>query len=74
VHRRHLHRYQPAGAAGTVDAQVTTPGGTSPTSAADHYTYVAPLAVTTAALPAATLRAAYTATLAAAGGTPPYTW
>jgi hypothetical protein len=29
-----------------VDVTVTTPGGTSPTSAADHYTYVAPPTVT----------------------------
>jgi len=32
----------------------------------------APLAITTAALPAATLGTPYTATLAATGGTPPY--
>jgi len=31
----------PAGAAGTVDVRVTTVGGTSATSAADHYVYVA---------------------------------
>ena len=31
----------PAGAAGTVDITVTTPGGTSTTSAADQFTYVA---------------------------------
>ena len=31
-------------------------------------------AVTTTSLPAATLGAAYSATLAASGGTPPYTW
>ena len=30
----------PAGSAGTVDITVTTPGGTSATSAADHYAYV----------------------------------
>src|SRR5215472_16727301 len=29
----------PAGGVGTVDVTVTTPGGTSTTSAADHYTY-----------------------------------
>ena len=32
----------PAGAAGTVDITVTGPGGTSATSVADRYTYVAP--------------------------------
>jgi hypothetical protein len=36
----------PAGAAGTVDIRVTTPGGTSATSAADHYTYAGPPTVT----------------------------
>jgi YVTN family beta-propeller protein len=36
----------PAGAAGTVDVTVTTPGGISAASAADHYTYIAPPAVT----------------------------
>ncbi|MET3987943.1 IPT/TIG domain-containing protein [Streptomyces sp. PvR034] len=34
----------PAHAAGTVDVQVTTPGGTSPTSGADRFTYVDPAA------------------------------
>jgi hypothetical protein len=33
-----------------------------------------PLSITTTALPAATAGAAYTATLTATGGTPPYTW
>ena len=32
----------PAGAAGTVDVTVITPGGTSATSASDQYTYTAP--------------------------------
>ena len=36
----------PAGSAGTVDVTVTTPGGTSATSAADHYTYAAAPTVT----------------------------
>ena len=31
----------PAGTAGTVDVRVTTPAGTSPVSAADHFTYKA---------------------------------
>ena len=31
----------PAGTPGTVDILVTTPGGTSPSSSADHYTYTA---------------------------------
>ena len=36
----------PAGSAGTVDVTVTTPGGTSATSANDQYTYVTPPTVT----------------------------
>ncbi|MDR6769124.1 hypothetical protein J2W88_004432, partial [Acidovorax delafieldii] len=36
----------PAGSAGTVDVRVTTTGGTSATSAADQYTYVAAPTVT----------------------------
>lgn len=36
----------PAGTTGTVDVTVTTPGGTSATSAADRYTYVPPPLVT----------------------------
>ena len=36
----------PAGAAGTVDVSVTTPGGTSANTAADDYTYVEAPAVT----------------------------
>jgi IPT/TIG domain/Divergent InlB B-repeat domain len=36
----------PGHSAGTVDVLVTTPGGTSPDTAADDYTYVAPPAVT----------------------------
>jgi hypothetical protein len=32
---------EPAGAAGTVDVTVTTPGGTSPTGSTDHFRYVA---------------------------------
>jgi hypothetical protein len=40
----------PAHAAGTVDVVVTTTGGTSTTSASDHYTYVAPSAPTVSAV------------------------
>lgn len=36
----------PAGAAGTVDVTVTTPGGTSVTSAADQFTYLTPPTIT----------------------------
>jgi hypothetical protein len=39
--------HAPGGSAGTVDVTATTAGGTSATSAADHYTYVAPLKTVT---------------------------
>ena len=35
---------------------------------------VGPLAITTASLPGGTVQTAYSATLAATGGMPPYTW
>jgi hypothetical protein len=43
VDSTHLSAVAPAAAAGTVNVTVTTPGGTSATSAADEFTYVAPL-------------------------------
>ena len=44
---RHLdHRHLPGRPTGTVDVTVTTPGGTSATSAADQFTYVAAPTVT----------------------------
>ena len=54
----------------------TTPGGTSSTSAADVFTYVAPPGFhnVTTSLPTATRGAAYSATLSAADGVPPYRW
>ena len=42
----------PSHAAGIVDVSVTTPGGTSATSAADQYTYVAPVPTFTSISPA----------------------
>jgi hypothetical protein len=39
----------PAGTAGTVDLTVSTPGGTTATSSADHYTYDLPPTVTSVA-------------------------
>jgi IPT/TIG domain len=41
----------PAHAAGTVDVTVTTPGGTSATSSADQFTYVAPAPTVTGVSP-----------------------
>ena len=41
----------PAGAAGTVNITVTTPGGTSATAAANQFTYVAPAPTVTAITP-----------------------
>ncbi len=69
---------KPAGPAGTSDfiAEVTD-SESSPASATaleSITVVVTPLAVTTAALPAATAGVAYSATLAAAGGVAPYSW
>ena len=63
----------PAGT-GMVDVTVITPVGTSATSSADQFTYAAALSVTTTSLAGATVGTAYSATLAAAGGTTPYSW
>ena len=41
----------PAGSAGTVDVTVTTPGGTSATSAADQFTYLTPAPTVTGVSP-----------------------
>jgi hypothetical protein len=64
---------------GSVPGAVVTDGIAAPGDAPDgeviiSYTPVAPLAVTTTSLPAATLGASYSAPLAATGGVPPYTW
>ena len=59
---------------GPVDVTVTTPGGTSQSSTADTFTYVAPLQVTTTSLPEAICESAYTAHLQASGGLGPITW
>ena len=64
---------------GSVPGAVVTDGIAAPDDAPDgeviiSYTPVAPLAVTTTSLPAATLGAPYSAALAATGGVPPYTW
>jgi hypothetical protein len=67
----------PAPGAGgrTVDVTVTTPVGTSATSAADKFTYAPPpLVVLTTSLPEATCGAPYSAQLQAAGGAPPLNW
>jgi hypothetical protein len=46
VDTTHLTATAPANAGGTVDVRVTTDGGTSATSGADHYTYAAAPTVT----------------------------
>jgi hypothetical protein len=53
----------------TISAMVGTVGGTSSLTV-----QAAPLAITTASLAGGTLNLPYTATLAATGGTKPYTW
>jgi hypothetical protein len=59
---------------GTVNVTVTSPDGSSATSSADSFTYVAPLAVTTSKLPNATIGLHYSKTLQASGGVAPYHW
>ncbi|WP_159845760.1 putative Ig domain-containing protein [Brevundimonas sp. G8] len=65
----------PAGT-GTVDVRVTTGGGTSATSAADQFTYVAAptITVSPATLPNASVGVAYSQTVTAGGGTAPYSY
>ena len=56
----------PAGSAGTVDVTVTTPGGTSATSAADRYTYTTGPTVTSIAPTAGPLGGATSVTITGA--------
>ncbi len=53
----------PAGVAGTVDVQVTTPGGSSATSSADQYTYLAAPTVTAVSPSAGPITAGTTVTI-----------
>ena len=45
--------YSPGGTVGTVDVKAVTPGGTSPTSAADQFTYVQPAPAVSGVSPSA---------------------
>src|SRR5262249_32916549 len=53
----------------TISARLGTGGGRTGVNVV-----AGPLTITTSALPSATVGVAYTATLTATGGTPPYTW
>lgn len=65
----------PPGAAGNVDVTVSAPGGTSGTSGADRFSYMAaPPSVSTSSLPAGVVGEPYSTAVAATGGEPPYTW
>src|SRR5262249_48550434 len=55
-------------------AQVTDAVSTSATQSLSITVASPPLAITTTSLPNGTVNAAYTATLTATGGVPPYTW
>jgi subtilisin family serine protease len=55
-------------------ARVTDAATESDTQPLSITVVVAPLAITTAALPSGTVGVPYSATLAATGGAPPYTW
>ncbi|WP_182449822.1 IPT/TIG domain-containing protein [Streptacidiphilus sp. P02-A3a] len=57
----------PAGTPGTVDVQVTTPGGTSATSSADQYTYIAAPAVIAVSPGAGPLAGGTTVTITGTG-------
>jgi hypothetical protein len=58
----------PGNSVGTVDVTVTTPGGTSATSAADQFTFVAPIiTVGPTTLPDGTRGASYSQSLTASG-------
>jgi YVTN family beta-propeller protein len=63
----------PAGS-GTVDVTVTTPAGTSATSAADRFTYIPTLTLTSTASSATQVGQSYSQTNVAGGGTSPYTY
>jgi YVTN family beta-propeller protein len=63
----------PAGS-GIVDVTVTTPLGTSPTSAADQFTYIATLTLTSTASSTTQVGQSYSQTNVAGGGTPSYTY
>ncbi|HXI14272.1 MAG TPA: choice-of-anchor Q domain-containing protein [Thermoanaerobaculia bacterium] len=63
----------PPQAAGTKTVVVTNPDGQLATSATG-FTYTTDLAITTTALRSGTTGSAYSETLTASGGAPPYTW
>jgi hypothetical protein len=63
----------PALAAGTVNVSVRNSDGQSATSAG-AFTFGQGLLITTSSLPNGTLNSSYSASLAAAGGSTPYTW
>ncbi len=63
----------PALAAGTVSVSVKNPDGQTATSAG-AFTFGQGLLITTSSLPNGTLNSSYSASLAAAGGSTPYTW
>ena len=58
----------------TVAATVTDSRGTKANTSLTLTVTAPPLAITTASLPAGVVGTAYSATLAASGGIPPYTW
>jgi hypothetical protein len=63
----HMAVTSPAGTVGVVDVIVTTPGGTSATSAADGFTYVAAPAVTAVSPPSGPLAGGTTVTITGTG-------
>jgi uncharacterized protein YhjY with autotransporter beta-barrel domain len=64
----------PTGSAGTAQVTVTTPSGTSATTAQANFTFVAPLTISPSTLPTSQIGMAYSQSLSASGGTAPYTF
>src|ERR1700730_1739673 len=58
---------------GTVSVSIQDSGGQTAT-AADAFTFIAPLKISTTSLPVGLAGASYSTRLAATGGVPPYTW
>jgi hypothetical protein len=64
----------PAGTVGMADITVATAAGTSATSSADRFNYLAPLALSPASLSAGTANQSYSVSLGASGGSGNYSF
>lgn len=73
VDPKQIQAVSPPESNGSVDLIVENSDGQSVT-AANAFTFVAPLQIATSSLPAGSVGTGYSSTLAAAGGVPPYSW